>query len=449
MLEDDRAAAGTGRPVARAAAATYGATVIVAILSLANVLVIAGTLGPVGRGDVVFLMTVAGLTGYVFSLSVQEANANFAGQEPQARPSLATNSVILAIVLGALGAAGVYGFGELVPAARGDVERDLVVLVLPAIPLIILQNYLMLLVRSDFAAGIANVALLIPAALNVAVNGGLALAGAISVTTAVVTWVVTQGLATATLVWYVMTRLAGFGAPDAPLSRRSLSFGLKSHGGGVMAAGNFRLDQWILGSLAGSRELGLYSVAVAFAEALFFLPQALVLVVRPNLVRATPEEARESALVVTRFAILATVPLAVGLALAAPILCVSLLGEEFTDSVTQLRLLLPGALGIVVLKILGNALVARGRPLLETAGIGSAFVVTIVLNALLIPPYGGTGAAIASSAAYGIAGVAIGVIFMRVFGGRMRELIPGRGDISETVRRVRALGRTGPRPVER
>jgi O-antigen/teichoic acid export membrane protein len=206
-----------------------------------------------------------------------------------------------------------------------------------------------------------------------------------------------------------------------------------------MAAGNYRLDQWILGSISGSHQLGLYSVAVAWAEALFFLPHALTLAFRPDLVRATPESARVGAASSVRFAMIATVPLAVGLVVAAPFLCVTILGEDFSGSVEQLRLLVPGAFGIVAIKILGNALVAQGRPLLETAAVAIAFVLTVALDVLLIPPHGGVGAAVASTLAYTAAGAAIGAIFLRALGGHAGELLPRREDATLAVTRLRTV----------
>ena len=58
-----------------------------------------------------------------------------------------------------------------------------------------------------------------------------------------------------------------------------------------MLLGSYRLDQWLLGAIAGPRELGVYSVAVAWAEALWYLPTALAAVQRPDLVRAAKDRA--------------------------------------------------------------------------------------------------------------------------------------------------------------
>ena len=53
----------------------------------------------------------------------------------------------------------------------------------------------------------------------------------------------------------------------------------------------YRLDQRLVGAISGARELATYSVAVAWAEALWYLPTALAAVQRPDLVRARAREA--------------------------------------------------------------------------------------------------------------------------------------------------------------
>src|SRR5437868_1736025 len=75
---------------------TYGTNACAAGLSLVNVLIIARALGPVGRGQVAFLIAVATLSSHFASLSLQESNGNFGGRFAHLRPTLLTNSVIFA-----------------------------------------------------------------------------------------------------------------------------------------------------------------------------------------------------------------------------------------------------------------------------------------------------------------------------------------------------------------
>jgi O-antigen/teichoic acid export membrane protein len=428
-----------GRPsIVASTAATYGTNVAVAVLSLVNVLIVSRALGPTGRGDVAFLTTVAFLTSNVAMLGVQEANANIGGREPRLRRALATNSLLLAGLLGLACAALVAGLVAVFPSVGGDVGSGVRWLALGSIPVLVLQTYLELLAQSDYKFALTNASWLLPPLANVAVNGALAGLGVLSVGTAVAAWIGGQALATALLAWYVGRRSAGFGRPDLRLARRALGFGVKTHAGRVMTLGNYRFDQWLLGGIAGSRELGLYSVAVAWAEALFFLPTVLVRVQRPDLVRASPREAARQAALAFRVAVLLTVVLAVGLIVLAPVLCVTIFGSDFRGSIDDLRILVPGAFGMVALKLFANALTAQGKPLHGTCAIAVAFVATVGLDLALIPGHGGAGAALASTVGYGAGGAAIAVIFARTLGARLGDLLPRGSEVPWFWRKLRS-----------
>lgn len=444
-------APGGGRPASltRAAALTYATNFGTAVLSFVNVLIVARVLGPAGRGDVALLITIATLTSHIGTLSVQEANANLAASQPRLRRALGTNSLVLAGLCGVATIVAVAGLVWLFPAVGGDVEPLLLWVALGSIPPLILKRYLNFLVQADYHFGVTNLAWLLGPVTTLVCNGGFAIAGVLSVGTAIGAWVGGQLLGTLLLVWHVR-RHAGFARrPDPGLARNAVGFGLKAHGGRFLALGNYRVDQWFVGAVAGSRELGLYSVAVAWAEMLFYLPAVLVMVQRPELVRASPEHAPRFAARVLRVALLLAGAMTVFLVVAAPVLCVTVFGEAFRGSVDDLRVLALAGLGIAVHELLGSALTARRRPLLTTAATAVAFAVTITLNIVLIPSYGGLGAAIATAAAWTAGGVAAAVIFTRVFGARPRELVPRIGEVPwlwRTLRaRVRPRASAGPR----
>jgi O-antigen/teichoic acid export membrane protein len=421
----------------RSVLTTYAMTIGVAVISLASVMITARVLGASGRGAVAFLTTVAYLTSQLATFGIFQADANFAARQPQLTRSLAGTSVALSALFGWL-AAGLVGLLIAVfPVVGAGSEPGLIVLVLAALPILVLQPCLDQLLRAHYIFGLANAASWVQPLMNLGVNGALALAGALTVGSAVATWVGTAAIGTMVLAWGVVRRLGGFGPFDAGLARRMLGFGVKAHAGRVMTLGNYRLDQWILGAIAGSRELGLYTVAVAWVEGLFFLPTALVLVQRPDLVRASSREAERQASIVFRATLLITLVLAVAMTALAPFLCVTLLGESFRGSVEMLRILALGAFGIVALKLLGNALTAQRKPMLETAAVGGAFLCTVALDVILIPAHGGLGAAIASSVAYTLGGVLVALIFTRTMKGRLGDLVPRGAELMWVWRRVR------------
>jgi O-antigen/teichoic acid export membrane protein len=389
--------------------------VAVAGLSLGSVLITSRALGAAGRGDVALLTTIAYLTSQLANLGIPQANVNFAGRDPHRSPRLAATSVVLAAVLGAAAAGIVALLITLVPAAGGTSPAWLQALVLASVPMLVLQVCLLHLALAQYLFIICNLAWLVPSLLNFTVNGALALVGVLSVESAVGVWLGGQALATFVLVWAVVRHLGGFGRPQRALAREMLTFGIKAHLGRVMLVGNYRADQWILGSVAGPGPLGVYSVAVAWSESLFFLPTAFSSVQRPDLVRAAPDEARHQATRAFRHTMLLTTILGLALIVLAPFLCVVIFGEDFRASIAPLRILALGAPGIIALKLFGNALTAQRRPLRETSAIGVAFASMLVLDIVLIPRHAANGAAVASSIAYTIGGIAATAIFLRTF----------------------------------
>jgi O-antigen/teichoic acid export membrane protein len=409
---------------------TYSTSVGASLLSLFSVLITSRALGPDGRGKVVFLMSVASITAALATLGVEESSANLAGSRSDLRAAVATNALLLAALLGFASAGIVSLLVALDPSVGGHSRPLLRWLAMASISVLILQFYLQYLLRADYAFMVANVALFLSPLVNVTVNGLLFALGLITVTSAFVTWIAGQLLATGVMAWYVGKRLGGFGKPDVRLARHMLGFGVKAHAGRVMMTGNYRLDQWILGAVAPAQELGLYSIAVAWSEGLFFLPDALALVMRPDLIRASRREAGDRAAGVFRVATLVTLPMVIGTVIAAPVLCVTVFGHAFSGSIDQLRKLAPGVFGMLAMKVMANALIAQGRPLLSNIAIACAFALTLGLDILLIPSHGGIGAAAASTTAYIGGGIAMAAVFKRTLGVRVADLVPRRADLA-------------------
>jgi O-antigen/teichoic acid export membrane protein len=421
-----------------AAAITYATNVAAALLSLLNVLAVAWALGPDGRGQTAFLIAVTMLSSHLVSLSVQEANANLGAAEPAQRPALATNSVVFAILLGALAAVVVGGLVHVVPAIGGHAGTALLWFALAGVPIAVLKQYLTLLVQADYAFGVTNVAWIAGPLTTAICNGVLAALGAITVATAFAAWVGGQVLGLAVVCWYV-ARHAGFGRPDRALARRMAAFGAKAHVSRLMEVGNYRGDQWLMGATIGPRELGLYSIAVAWAELLFYLPGVLVLIQRPDLVRASRQEAVRRAARVCRAGFVVSGGAAVALIVAAPILCTWVFGDQFAGSVDDLRILAVGAWGIVAFELLRNALTAQGKPMHGSAAVAVAFVLTVALDLLLIPSYGGVGAAVATTVAYTCGGLAAAVVFRLSLHGRLLDLAPRVDDLAWLLRKALLL----------
>jgi O-antigen/teichoic acid export membrane protein len=427
-------------PMFRAAMQTYGSYLVASAGGLANVVLTARLLGASGRGEIAFLTTVAGLIAFLASLSAYEAMINISGARPGERPALAGAGVVLAGVLGTLGATAAWIVLWVVPSPGIHFTNVDVMIAVSAIPFSILQTYFLYLARASYDLAVASLGWISAPLATLVLNAGFAVADGLTIRVAIVDWVIGLAVSAAMLVAHV-GRSSGFAIPSAPLLRQILGFGLRSHLGGVMVTGTYRLDHWMLGALAGARELGTYSVAVAWFDAIVHLSRAVSVTFRPDLLRASAADAgRQSARIFRICAVLVLI-LVGGTVLAAPILCVTIFGPEFSDSVLDLRILAVSAFGVMALNIFGTALVAQQRPILESIAHGVGFAVAIVLFLVMIPPFGATGAAFASAVSYLICGcVALGLVH-RTLGLPYRSLLPQSSDTAHLVRLVR--GRKG------
>lgn len=412
------------RSTAFSALTTLGAQIGIAVLGLANVILIGRVLGPAGRGGVAFLTTIGFMSAWLSTLGVDQSVSNIGSVRPAARRALASNAVFLAMLFGGAAAAIVLLGTLAFPSLQGSASRILLTVVMVSVPLLVLQIYLRQLAAAQYHFSVGNLTELLPAVVNIVVNLVLYLLGHLTVGSAVITWLAGQALGTLWLCWYIETRLAGFGRPDLALATESIRFGLRAHTSHTMNLGNYRADQWIMGILSTPQQLGLYSVAVSWSEALFMIPQALTQIQRPDLARSSRQDAGARAAPVFRMSLLVTVVLCGALVIAAPFLCVTVFGPEFSGSIASLRIVALGAFGIVALKLLGSALTAQAHPLRESIAVGTTFVSVLALDFILIPGLGGKGAAIASAVGYNLGGLAVAAIFCTTLGIRFRALLP-------------------------
>ncbi len=408
---------------------TFGTNIAVAALSFFSVLIVARSLGPTGRGQVAFLTTVAYLTSQISTMGVPQALVNRAAANPRESGALAGASLRFASILGGASAALVFvGMSAFTSLAAGT-SVPLQVVALCSVPVLALSAHLQQLALAHYNFRTNNLISLVTPAVTVVVNGALAVAGKLTVGSALGAWVAGQTMATILFAWHTHRNLSGFDRPPKGMARELVSFGARAHPGAVMTLGNYRLDQGILGAIGGAKELGIYSVAVAWAEALFFLPTALMYVLRADLVRASHEGAGENASRTFRLTVIVTAVMGAVMIAVAPLLVTKVFGTRFSGAVPELRVLVLGTFGVIALKLFGTALTARGRPLRETLGVGVAFLLMVVLDLTLIPPYGGMGASIASSIAYSIGGLAVATIFMRSLSVHFSRLVPTVSDV--------------------
>jgi O-antigen/teichoic acid export membrane protein len=159
----------------------------------------------------------------------------------------------------------------------------------------------------------------------------------------------------------------------------------------------------MLGEMAGTEEVGIYSVAVRLAEIWMFIPMAIFLSVFPAIVeaRATSEDLMFGRLqqLYNLMAFLAYA-IAIPMTLLANWLVFTLYGEAFSRAGAMLALLIWANM-FIYLEIARSAfLSSMNWTKLHFATVLLGGLVNVALNLLLIPGLGGYGAVIASIIAY-------------------------------------------------
>ncbi len=188
--------------------------------------------------------------------------------------------------------------------------------------------------------------------------------------------------------------------PSRELAREMAGYGMRGQVGGILTLLNLRLDFAILGAMTGPAVLGTYAVASKYAELLRLPGTALTWVSYPQLAGTGPQAAARRARRLVRPALLGVLVLGVPLFLLTGPVISLLYGASFAGAVAPARVLFGGMLLAGGAGVASGYLYGRGRPGLNSLAMGAGVILTVVLDIALIPSYGATGAAWASTCAY-------------------------------------------------
>lgn len=173
----------------------------------------------------------------------------------------------------------------------------------------------------------------------------------------------------------------------------------------LFMASLYNTDILLVRALVGAEETGYYKAALVLTEMIWLIPSTVAILFVHNLSALWYEEKTEQinslASQATKYTVLFTALLAIGLFVLADSFAPLYLGSDFTASVDPIRLLLPGVLCFGIAKPIYAICQAKGELNLILLLTGVAALVNVGLNLLLIPQYGMHGAAIGTSISYG------------------------------------------------
>jgi O-antigen/teichoic acid export membrane protein len=376
-------------------------------------------LGPEGKGlyHLIFLSVV--MCAALGELGLGPASIYFIGRDRKLLPKVLGN---LFLVVGSvslfLNTAGFLFLVHLKPQVYASLPAWIWLLVGLLVPLQILESLLMQVLSAVLR--IKEISIIEVAAILFQLLLFLLLVGVmgLSVQGALLAYGL-QSFLTVASYFLLILRHGGIPSwPDLPLLRESLWFGIKSYLSNLMKYLNFRLDAFLVAGLSphGIQATGVYSVAVSLAEMLLFIPRSIRRSLFPMVAASNDSEANRITSTACRHTMLLSLLAAAGVALFGPLMIHRLYGSQFVTALVPLFILLPGIAISSQSVILYGDLAGRGKPEVGTMSTLAGLVATVALDFVLIPSYGITGAAAASTFAYTLEFLVAGIFFIRYTG---------------------------------
>ncbi|MFQ5879729.1 MAG: oligosaccharide flippase family protein [Dehalococcoidia bacterium] len=415
--------------------------VAVYLLAFALNIVLARALGPEGRGLYALFLLVAAVTAAGASLGIGLGNIYYLGKGKYSRGVLLGNSHFLVLMVAALTVAVVVALG-LAFEPRAFVAGRPYWLYAPAVPLVLHFIIMTTYLQGENRFMAMNAVIAFQSALLTVAAVTLFYVGHLSLFTVLLALM--ASFAAADLLALAMVRAWALGASLRPrwqALRDQLSYGAKGQAANLAQLFNYRLDVLLVAAFASSADVGYYAVAVGLSETIWWVANSVSAVLMPRLTRLEGRDAAYLTALACRNTLLLSAVAAVALALVAPPAVTALFGGEFRPVVTPIYWLLPGIVALSGGKVITAYIFSQGRVILNTYNTIIALALTLILDAVLIPRFGVTGAAIAASAAY-ILSLGISLFwYRRVFGQKVGELLLPKGrDLQLYLGAVRRLG---------
>lgn len=214
--------------------------------------------------------------------------------------------------------------------------------------------------------------------------------------------------------------LPTFDRPAVPMYRPVLAFSLPLIAVQAMNTFVTQVDIYVLGYFWSSSLVGVYNIALQLSNLFFPILFSFSFLLPPVLTRlheqGKTDEMRRTYQDTTKWIVVLGTPLLILLFFAPELVIATLFGTDYTEGVTALRILAVGNFFAICTGLTNASLIGLGENRIVALLIFYQTAVNIVLDLILVPSYGTTGAALATAFAI-VTNNAIGVaVLYRRFG---------------------------------
>ncbi len=411
-------------------------------VAMVNSVIVARTLGPEGKGLLSLSILAATVLCYSTNLGIGTGSGFFLGRKRLPLRVLAGNWLSLSVLIGvSVTAAAVLLSGRISQKVLPSVPAAYITIAVCSVPFMITRNNLQSLFKAgddfrrfnltDIVQPVVFLLTFLSLFFLLRERGVLAAVIAIPVSHAVSSIVAAVLLGQKTKLRFEWS---------GPVVKDAFRFGVRGYLAGLIEFLNLRLDMLLINLIMAPQFVGFYSIAVALAEKVWYVPTVLSIVLYPRVAHGEARKAGLETSKVCRQTILIIIICCAVILMAGRFIIELLYSEAFSPAIIPLFILLPGILTAGISRIISSDLMARGYPgIILWSGL-SALATNIILNLVFIPDMGVEGAALATVISYSLNAMILVLAFIRISGLAAREiLVPGKEDINVLLASVKKI----------
>lgn len=422
----------------------FVSSLIIYAARFATSVLVARTIGVEGKGIYTLVLMVGSLLVLFLSLGLGGSLTYFTASKHFDTDTLYSFSLVASLLISILGGFAFFILYDLFLANTFliGIGPQYILLVLILLPFNLISLFLSSIILGKQQLVAFNLISIIRVVSNLLFQLISAFSGG-GLPGAILAWFASNLVAFGATLWFVRGDFRPHLRFPQQIVRPAASYGIKNYLANLFMFFNYRLDTFFVNYYNGAADVGLYSTGVGVAELIWYIPNAISGALFPKSSSMSKETSARLTAQVSRQSLVIAAVLTIVSAVIGPLLIPFVYGVDFLPSVKPFLWLLPGILGITLSKIISANLAGIGKPQYATYTSGMTVIITVVLDVLLIPPYGIVGAAIASTVAYLLSAALTVMWFSRETNIRLVDVVfPRKEDISLVVSRSLKLAGT-------
>ena len=224
------------------------------------------------------------------------------------------------------------------------------------------------------------------------------------------------------------------------LMKQFIRFGFQIQLAYVLQLMNYRFSCYLLDNLYGKSEVGIYSIGISVAEAVWLISRSIAMVQYAKISNTQEKHvSRKLSLSLVKLSFVGTLLLLIPFILFPKDGFAFIFGPAFRNIDEIVLWLSPGIMALAISTVFTHYFSGNGMNKINTIASGIGFVFTMIFCLLLVPKFGIKGAALSASISYTSSLVYLYVKFAKETHFKLKEYMPNIGDYERIKSEVRNL----------